>query len=59
MQARMNHPAMILPEAMNALMALAKSTENRASRQRPSASSSCGRARSTVAACAWTCTGET
>ncbi len=28
MQARMNHPVMILPEAMNAMMALAKSTEN-------------------------------
>lgn len=56
MHARMAHPAMLLPGALDALRALHASVETSALPPRPWASSSCARARSTAAACAWTCT---
>ena len=56
MEARMPNPAIVVPGAMEALPALSASRPGTpASRRRRSSSSTCGRARSTAAACASRC----
>ena len=60
MEARMKHPAFVVPGAMQALQALGKAVhEVRRARPRRSSSCTCGPARSTAAACASTCTPAT
>ena len=59
MQARMNNPAMVLPDAMKALARLYKATHRPGSRRARSSWSTCGPARSTGAASASTCTPAT
>ena len=57
MEPRMNHPAFVVPGAMEALQAPEQGRRTRpASPRRPSSSCTCGPARSTAAACASTCT---
>ena len=55
---RMNHPAMILPEAMQHLQALGKATERSGYGRKRLAWCSCAPAKSMDVACAWICNAQ-
>jgi hypothetical protein len=56
MQARMKNPALVIPEAMQALQALSKSVQKSGFPRKRWNWFTCEPARSMDAACAWTCT---